>query len=61
LALPIAALYAGERNRIPAMKRNDLYLKGLGIEIRAVGPLAIAAAVAVITLLSLLATHGNFF
>ena len=44
-----------------AMKRDDFYLKGLGIEIRAVGPLAILAAVVVVTLLSPLATRAQLF
>ena len=43
------------------MKRNDFYVKGLGIEIRAVGPMAIFAAVAVITLLSFLAARAQLF
>lgn len=35
------------------MKRHDFYMKGLGIEVRAIGPLAIMVAAMVITLLIL--------
>jgi hypothetical protein len=48
-------------NRMHTMKRNDFYLKGLGIEIRAVGPLAILAAVVVVTLLGLLVARAQLF
>jgi len=36
-----------------AMKQNDFYLKGLGIAIRAIGPLAVLLAALVVTLLIL--------
>jgi hypothetical protein len=42
------------------MKRNDLHLRGLGFEVRAVGPLAILAAVTVVALILLLA-RGQLF
>ena len=43
------------------MKRNDFYVRALGIEIRAIGPLAILAAVVVVTLLSHLVGRASLF